>query len=84
MFKIENTKADFIFLGDEFITDFETAEGIRIASDKDMFAMKLNAVINRGAWMDFMDLALLLQNYSMSHGIDWYKKKIPWNDEIFP
>lgn len=81
---IENIKADFIFWGDEFIDDFETSEGIRIASDKDIFAMKLSAAMNRGAKKDFIDLALLLQNYSMGQGIEWYKKKFPYNDEIIP
>jgi predicted nucleotidyltransferase component of viral defense system len=81
---IEGIKSDFIFWGDEFIDDFETEDGIRIASDKDIFAMKLNAAMKRGAKKDFIDLALLIQKYSLHQGIDWYKKKFPYNDEIIP
>jgi predicted nucleotidyltransferase component of viral defense system len=81
---LDEIKVDFMKWGDEWIGEYEIDEGIRIASDKDIFAMKLQAAMTRGAKKDFLDLALLIQKYSLNKGIEWYQKKYPYNDAIIP
>ena len=49
----------------------------RLASDKDIAAMKINAIIGRGTRKDFIDLYVLLQHYSLSQIMDFYKRKYP-------
>ena len=46
--------------------------------------MKLQAAMTRGAKKDFFDLALLINKYSLLQGIEWYRKKYPYNDDIIP
>ena len=52
-------------------------EGITLASDKDIAAMKVNAIIGRGTRKDFVDLYVLLQHYSLSEILAFYRKKYP-------
>ena len=48
-----------------------------LASDKDIAAMKVNAIIGRGSRKDFIDLYVLLQHYSLSEILAFYQKKYP-------
>ena len=52
-------------------------EGVRLASERDIAAMKINAITNRGTRKDFVDLAFLLRRYSLSEMIEWYVAKYP-------
>lgn len=52
-------------------------EGVRLAGIKDIAAMKLNAITNRGARKDFVDLARLLEDYSLREIFEWYRRKYP-------
>jgi len=51
--------------------------GISLASDKDIAAMKVNAIIGRGSKKDFIDLYVLLQHYSLEEILNFYRKKYP-------
>ena len=51
--------------------------GIRIAGIKDIAAMKINAITNRGARKDFVDLARLLDDYLLEEVFEWYRGKYP-------
>lgn len=51
--------------------------GIRLASDKDIAAMKINAIVGRGSKKDFIDLYVLLQHYSLAEILDFYRQKYP-------
>lgn len=77
-------KVDFMKWNEEWIGLPEYIEGIRLASDKDIYAMKLQAAMTRRAKKDFFDIALLIDKYSLPTGIEWYKKKYPYNDDIIP
>ena len=48
-----------------------------LASDKDIAAMEISAIDNRGTKKDFIDLFFLLQHYSFSEILSFYKKKYP-------
>ena len=52
-------------------------DGFVLASDKDIAAMKVNAIIGRGTRKDFIDLYALLQHYSLPEIMDFYRKKYP-------
>ena len=81
---LDDIKVDFMKWGEAWIGQYETEDNIRIASDEDIFPMKLQAAMTRGAKKDFFDLVLLIDKYSLSKGIDWYRKKYPYNDDIIP
>jgi hypothetical protein len=50
-------------------------DGIRLASLKDIAAMKLNAIANRGSKKDFWDYAELLNHFSRDEMLDLFAKK---------
>jgi len=52
-------------------------DGIVLASDKDIAAMKINAIIGRGTKKDFIDLYVLLQHYSLAEILDFYRQRYP-------
>ncbi len=52
-------------------------ECVRLAGIKDIAAMKLNAITNRGARKDFIGLARLLEEYSLMEMFEWYRQKYP-------
>lgn len=51
--------------------------GIRLAGVRDIAAMKVNAITNRGTRKDFVDLAFLLERFSMDEIFGWYCAKYP-------
>ena len=50
-------------------------DGIRLASKKDIAAMKLNAISGRGSKKDFIDLYFLFQDFSLNEMFQLYDKK---------
>ena len=49
--------------------------GVRLAGIKDIAAMKINAITNRGTRKDFVDLAFLLDQYPLGEIFKWYGEK---------
>lgn len=70
-------KIDFsLFYYDYTILDkFDDFEGLKIASLKDIAAMKLHAVEDRGSKRDFVDLFFLTKYFSLSDIADFYDQK---------
>jgi hypothetical protein len=52
-------------------------DGVRLAGIKDIGAMKINAITNRGTRKDFVDLVRLLDEYSLDDIFKWYRSKYP-------
>ena len=52
-------------------------ENIRLAGIKDIAAMKINAITNRGSRKDFIDFGRLLDEYSIKEMLEWYRQKYP-------
>ena len=50
---------------------------VRLASIRDIAAMKINAITNRGTRKDFVDMARLLDDYSLNDIFAWYREKYP-------
>ena len=51
--------------------------GVRLAGIRDIAAMKINAVTNRGTRKDFVDVARLLDDHSLEEMFGWYCMKYP-------
>jgi predicted nucleotidyltransferase component of viral defense system len=73
---INNIKVDFVkHHYYPLIEPVTGTDGIRITGDKDIIAMKINAILRRAVKKDFWDLAELLQHYSLNECIDFYNEK---------
>ena len=51
--------------------------GIRLASPRDIAAMKINAIEGRGTRKNFIDIFFLLQHYSLEELLGFYQQKYP-------
>ncbi len=52
-------------------------EGVRLAGIRDIAAMKINAITNRGSRKDFVDLARLMDDYDLPELFRCYLAKYP-------
>lgn len=74
---IHNVKVDIVCFPHPPIASIEVVDKIRMFSDADIGAMKIQAILGRGRKKDFWDLFELLQHYSLQKIIDWHQKKYP-------
>lgn len=75
---VNQVKVDFVdYSSCPWIDEPVVGDGFVLASDKDIAAMKVNAIIGRGTRKDFIDLYVLLQHYSLAEIMDFYKQKYP-------
>lgn len=75
---INQVKVDFVdYSRYKWIDEPVMGDGFVLASDKDIAAMKVNAIIGRGTRKDFIDLYVLLQHYSLLEIMAFYKQKYP-------
>lgn len=78
IYTINGIKVDFVDYGNyPWIDDVIIENGLRLASPKDIAAMKINAIEGRGTKKDFIDVYFLLQHYSLNQLLDFYAKKYP-------
>jgi predicted nucleotidyltransferase component of viral defense system len=75
--KINKVKVDLVQYTHPIIADIEVIDGIRMFSNKDIAAMKINAILGRGVKKDFWDLFELLKLYSLNDIINFYNQKYP-------
>ena len=75
---VNQVKVDFVdYSRYSWIDEPVNGDGFVLASDKDIAAMKVNAIIGRGTRKDFVDLYALLQHYSLPEIMDFYRQKYP-------
>lgn len=76
---INDVKVDFVDYRGKYnwIDSMVEEDGIRLASTKDIAAMKIAAITNRGKKKDFIDLFFLLKQYSLKEIIGFYFEKYP-------
>lgn len=75
---MNQVKVDFVdYSRYSWIGEPINGDGFVLASDKDIAAMKVNAIIGRGTRKDFIDLYALLQHYSLPEIMDFYRQKYP-------
>ena len=71
---INEVKIDMVLLPYPYIEPVEDYDGIRLVSLSDIVAMKMSAIARRGVKKDFWDVAELLDMYSLSEMIAFYKE----------
>lgn len=77
LFQIDQIKVDIVNYNYPWIHDMLYEDGIRLAHTEDIAALKINAIINRGTKKDFIDIAQLLEVYSLQQILEFYSKKFP-------
>ncbi len=77
---INRIKIDIVCALFDNIQPVDEIEGIRLASIPDIIAMKLNAIARRGVKKDFWDVVELLNHYSLSQMVEFFKAKYPKHD----
>lgn len=75
--QIRQIKTDFIAHQYPLIEPVVEIDSLRLASPKDIAAMKLNAIANRGSKKDFWDYAELLTHFSHKELLGAYASKYP-------
>jgi hypothetical protein len=72
---LDDVKIDIVFYPYEWIDSPLIEENIRLASSKEIAAMKIAAIINRGSKKDFIDLNELLKIFTFQQIFDFYLQK---------
>lgn len=73
-------EVDFDFISHKYPSNkpLETVEGIRMMSNADISAMKINAIVNSGVRIkDFIDMHYLLKEMSLEEILNFYCEKYP-------
>ncbi|MFV7236683.1 nucleotidyl transferase AbiEii/AbiGii toxin family protein [Flavobacterium sp. ZB4R12] len=83
-FEVGNSKEDFVkidlYYTDEFIFDMISKDSIRMASENEIIAMKLDVVLRGGRKKDFWDLHYYLDKVPIDEMISFYEQRYPYND----
>lgn len=81
-YELDGVKVDFVdYSAYPWLDEPVVSDGIRLASPRDIAAMKINAIQGRGSRKDFVDMYFLLQYYSLSEIISFYAAKYPEHSE---
>ncbi len=72
---IEGVKVDIVNYPYPWIDEPFLKDGIVMASQKDIAAMKLAAIAGRGTKKDFIDIFFLMQKFSMGEILSFYEEK---------
>lgn len=68
---------DIVHYPHKRIDNIENTGNLRLYSDKDICAMKINAILGRGKKKDFWDIHELLQHYTLQNLLEWHSEKYP-------
>jgi hypothetical protein len=77
--KSELIKVD-IYYTDDFIFDIVSKDVIRMASENEIIAMKLDVVLRRGRKKDFWDIHYYLDKVTIDEMIFFYEQRYPNSD----
>ncbi len=72
---IHSVKVDIVNIPQEMIRKPELIDGIRMYSNEDIAAMKINALLDRGQKKDFYDVCELLKIFTLGEIIAFYREK---------
>ena len=75
IYSVSGIKVDFVDYQYNLLYPPIIEDGIRIASEMDIAAMKLNAITGRGSKKDFIDLFFLLKKFTIEEMIGFYNEK---------
>ena len=82
IYKINGVKVDFVSYEYPWLDEVVCEDGIRLASPKDIGAMKIYAAEGRGSRKDFIDIYYLLKRFSLKELLSFYKSKYPNHSEF--
>ena len=82
--RVNNVKVDLVDYPYPWLDDANEEGNIRLAGLRDIAAMKLSAVANRGRKKDFIDVARLLDVFSLDQMLSLYKEKFSVSELSFP
>ena len=82
IYTVNGIKVDFVNYKYPWIDTIIEKDGLRLASPKDIAAMKINAIEGRGTKKDFIDMYFLLKHYSLEEILTFYAKKYPENSQF--
>jgi len=74
-FMVRGVQVDFVHYTYPWLEEPVATEGVRLASCRDIAAMKLAAVTNRGTRKDFVDIAFLLAQFTLPEMMSLYCRK---------
>lgn len=77
-----NIQIDFVEYDYPWLDDPVSVNCLRLASCRDIAAMKLSAITNRGTKKDFIDLAFLLEKFTLQEMLMFYKEKFSDGDSF--
>ncbi|MHB8260642.1 MAG: nucleotidyl transferase AbiEii/AbiGii toxin family protein [Bacteroidia bacterium] len=72
---VNGIKVDFVNYAYPWLDEVVLEDGLRMASAKDIAAMKIAAITGRGSKKDFFDLDLLLNHFPLEEIMDFFSKK---------
>ena len=82
--RVNNVKVDLVNYPYPWLDDAIEEGNIRLAGLRDIAAMKLSAVANRGRKKDFIDVARLLDVFSLDQMLSFHKEKFSVSELSFP
>ncbi|GHV17649.1 hypothetical protein AGMMS49938_18530 [Fibrobacterales bacterium] len=74
-FLVGKIKIDIVNYPYEWIDNSIEEDGVKMASLKDIAAMKLSAITNRGTKKDFIDIYTLLKHFTLKEMFTFYEEK---------
>ena len=77
IYVLNEVKIDIVNYTYPWFDDVVYKDGIRLASPRDIAAMKITAIEGRGTKKDFVDIYFLLKKYSLKNLLDFYSQKYP-------
>lgn len=75
IYLINGIKTDIVNYSYPWLEEELIIDGLKLASIKDIAAMKLAAITGRGTKKDFIDLYFLLKKYSLTEMLGFYTQK---------
>lgn len=72
---IEGIKVDFVKMGYPILFPALSGEGVQMLDIRDIAAMKLKAIAQRGSKKDFFDIYFLLEHLSLETMLDLFQQK---------
>lgn len=72
---LDSVKVSFFYYDYKQIFPLVNFVGIKIADERDIAAMKIDAISSRGSKKDFIDLYFLLKKYSLEELVSFFEKK---------
>lgn len=80
--RVNGIKTDFLTWNLPFIRPPVISDGITLTHVEEIIAMKLFAITQRGEKKDYMDIAIMLREYSVKDMLGFYKERHKGSDEM--